>query len=370
MYNTISLLNVKEIDNTYNHTYYFDSKENQSRFFDSKIVYQLNDTQYTRINQNSIQVEYNFETMENVDYMKTTIFDDRGLTHSRYYFITNKFYVNENVTCLVIELDVIQTFLFDINLNKVLSLVDRTMIKDNENGNVYSEELQEIEDLNIDHYNIVSKQTIFNAESFGKGGFLVSSSDVIGSTGNGGTPGGGTPGGGPGIVATESTPSQELFKFLKGYEGFSATPYQDTGGVWTIGYGVTQSHPDLYNSLLPTCTEEQASKVLGEIILLYSQGVYDYMINNGKTNIKLQELDAFTSLAYNCGVYGATSSPMMTAYINNQPVTQDMWNSYYISDASGTVLDGLINRRNSEYNIFANNTFDRAASGFVPDYFK
>ena len=368
MITNISLLKVKEIDNSYNHTYYFDSKENQTRFFDSIIVYQLNDTQYTRINQNSIQVEYNIETMENVDYMKTTVYDDRGRGHSRYYFITNKFYVNENVTCLVIELDVIQTFLFDLNLNRVLSLVDRTMIKDNENGNVYAEELQEIEDLNIDHYNIISKQTIFNAGSFNKGGFFVSSSDVLGSTGSGGS--GGSSSGGSGIVATESTPSQELFKFLKGYEGFSATPYQDSGGVWTIGYGVTQSHPEHYNSLLPSCTEEQASKVLGEIILLYSQGVYDYMVNNGKTNIKLQELDAFTSLAYNCGISGATSSPMMDAYINNQPVTQDMWNSYYISDNSGTVLEGLINRRNSEYNIFANNTFDRAGSGFVPDYFK
>ena len=368
MITNISLLNVKEIDNSYNHTYYFDSKEAQTRFFDSKIVYHLNDTQYTRINQNSIQVEYNIESMENVDYMKTTVFDNMGRGHSRYYFITNKFYVNENVTCLVMELDVIQTFLFDMNLNRVMSLVDRTMIKDNENGNVYSEELQEIEDLNIDHYNIVSKQTIFNAEEFGQGGFFVSSSDVLGSTASSGS--GGSSSGGSGIVATESTPSQELFKFLKGYEGFSATPYQDSGGVWTIGYGVTKSHPEHYNSLLPSCTEEQASKVLGEIILLYSQGVYDYMVNNGKTNIKLQELDAFTSLAYNCGIYGATSSTMMEAYINNQPVTQNMWNSYYISDASGTVLEGLINRRNSEYNIFANNVFDRSGSGYVPEYFK
>ena len=277
MYNTISLLNIKEIDNSYNHTYYFDTKENQTKFFDSKIVYQLNDTQYTRINQNSIQVEYNIETMENVDYMKTTVFDDRGSVHSRYYFITNKFYVNENVTCLVIELDVIQTFLFDMNLNRVMSLVDRTMIKDNENGNVYGDELQEIEDLNIDHYNIISKQTIFNAENFEKGGFFVSSSDVLGSTassgsgGNGGS--GGSSSGGPGVVATESTPSQELFKFLKGYEGFSATPYQDSGGVYTIGYGVTPSHPEHYNSLLPSCTEEQASKVLGEIFF-YIPKVY------------------------------------------------------------------------------------------------
>ena len=89
MITNISLLKVKEIDNTYNHTYYFDSK----------IVFQLNVTQYTRINQNSIQVEYIIESMENVDYMKTTVYDDRGRGHSRYYFITNKFYVNENVTC-------------------------------------------------------------------------------------------------------------------------------------------------------------------------------------------------------------------------------------------------------------------------------
>ena len=369
MITNISLLNVKEIDNSYNHTYYFDSKENQSKFFDSKIVYQLNDTQYTRINQNSIQVEYNIETMENVDYMKTTVYDDRGRGHSRYYFITNKFYVNENVTCLVMELDVIQSFLFDMNLNRVMSFVDRTMVKDNDGGYVLKDTVQELEDLNIDHYVVKSKKNIFKSEDFSKGGFLVSSSDVLGTTNNSGSgPSGGS--GGSGIVATESTPSQELFKFLKGYEGFSATPYQDSGGVWTIGYGVTQSHPEHYNSLLPSCTEEQASKVLGEIILIYSQGVYDYMINNGKKNIKLQELDAFTSLAYNCGIYGATSSTMMEAYINNQPVTQNMWNSYYISDASGTVLEGLINRRNSEYNIFANNTFDRSGSGYVPDYFK
>ena len=367
MFNTISLLNVKEIDNTYNHTYYFDSKENQTKFFDSKIVYQLNDTQYTRINQNSIQVEYNIETMENVDYMKSTVYDDRGRGHSRYYFITNKFYVNENVTCLVLELDVIQTFLFDLNLNRVMSLVDRTMIKDNENGNVYAEELQELEELNIDHYNIISKQTIFNAENFGQGGFFVSSSDILGNTKSSSSDGGN---GGSSSLTSESIPSKALFKFLKGYEGFSATAYQDSGGVWTIGYGVTQSHPELYNSLLPSCTEEQASEVLGTLILQYSKGVYDYMINQGKKDIKLQELDAFTSLAYNCGVYGATSSPMMKAYINGNTVTQDMWNSYCIADASGTVLEGLINRRNSEYNIFANNTFDRSGNGFVPDYFK
>ena len=367
MFNTISLLNVKEIDNTYNHTYYFDSKENQTKFFDSKIVYQLNDTQYTRINQNSIQVEYNIETMENVDYMKSTVYDDRGRGHSRYYFITNKFYVNENVTCLVLELDVIQTFLFDLNLNRVMSLVDRTMIKDNENGNVYAEELQELEELNIDHYNIISKQTIFNAENFGQGGFFVSSSDILGNTKSSSSDGGN---GGSSSLTSESIPSKALFKFLKGYEGFSATPYQDSGGVWTIGYGVTKSHPELYNSLLPTCTEEQASEVLGTLILQYSKSVYDYMVNNGKKDIKLQELDAFTSLAYNCGVGGATSSPMMEAYINGNTVTQDIWNSYYISDASGTVLEGLINRRNSEYNIFANNVFDRSGTGFVPDYFK
>ena len=367
MFTNILLLNVKEIDNSYNHTYYFDSKENQSKFFDSKIVYQLNDTQYTRINQNSIQVEYNIETMENVDYMKSTVYDDRGRGHSRYYFITNKFYVNENVTCLVLELDVIQTFLFDLNLNRVMSLVDRTMIKDNENGNVYAEELQEIEDLNIDHYNIISKQTIFNAENFGQGGFFVSSSDILGNTKSSSSNGGN---GGSSSLTSESIPSKALFKFLKGYEGFSATPYQDSGGVWTIGYGVTKSHPELYNSLLPTCTEEQASEVLGTLILQYSKSVYDYMVNNGKKDIKLQELDAFTSLAYNCGVGGATSSPMMEAYINGNTVTQDIWNSYYISDASGTVLEGLINRRNSEYNIFANNVFDRSGTGFVPDYFK
>ena len=117
--------------------------------------------------------------------------------------------------------------------------------------------------------------------------------------------------------------------------------------------------------------ENSASKyILGEYC---GKKLTDYIDEYGDTTKLIIDMCVnkdITIQIKNIELVGATSSTMMDAYINNQPVTQNMWNSYYISDASGTVLEGLINRRNSEYNIFANNTFDRSGSGYVPEYFK
>ena len=84
------------------------------------------------------------------------------------------------------------------------------------------------------------------------------------------------------------------------------------------------------------------------------------MKNDGANNIKQNQFDAFLSLAYNCGLYGATSSPMYSKFIanpNDTSIASD-WKNYYISDASGTVLQGLIARRTQEANIYTSNSYE------------
>lgn len=47
-------------------------------------------------------------------------------------------------------------------------------------------------------------------------------------------------------------------ELIKSFEGFSAYPYQDSAGVWTIGYG----HTKKVNSWSSPVTEEEAGDLL------------------------------------------------------------------------------------------------------------
>lgn len=153
--------------------------------------------------------------------------------------------------------------------------------------------------------------------------------------------------------------SAKIFRFLKGFEAFSAYVYYDSGGVATQGYGTTKNVPE-WNELPEPCSEQQASEAMFKTMKRFANNLYTQMKNDGARNIKQNQFDAFLSLSYNCGLYGATSSPMYSKFIanpNDTSIASD-WKNYYISDASGTVLQGLIARRTQEANIYTNNSYE------------
>lgn len=195
---------------------------------------------------------------------------------------------------------------------------------------------------------------------------------------------GADPGSGNSIVtgsgSADGIPSKELFRFLKGYEAFSSTDYDDGAGYITIGYGIAKEYqPAAYARLAPTCTEKQASEVMADILVNnFGRLIYKNLTDNGVAvdKIKQQHFDAFCSLAYNCGVYGCTSSPMMAKYIANQDdqsIIED-WKTYYISVGTN-VENGLRDRRLKEIDIFKNNKFFMKpirgvdGDGFIPEIF-
>ena len=159
----------------------------------------------------------------------------------------------------------------------------------------------------------------------------------------------------------DTTISKKIFRFLKGYEAFASTPYSDSGGVLTIGYGTTQSS-GYWDRLYPHCSEEMASKVLAESMynnyaksLLYSFKADGLDVNK----IKTRHFDAFLSLCYNCGLGAVVTSPMYQKFIKNMNDTSvtDGWESWYISDGVND-LEGLKLRRQAEKNIFNSGKYE------------
>lgn len=141
---------------------------------------------------------------------------------------------------------------------------------------------------------------------------------------------------------------------IKGFEGFVSNPYQDSSGVWTIGYGNTYYLDG--SRVKPTdspLTESQASQLKMAIINKdFATAVNRLLaeeIRSGK--ITQNMFDALVSLGYNIGV-GALAKSSVIRYLkeDNKSAAADsflLWNK-----AGGQELAGLTNRRMVERQLF------------------
>lgn len=108
------------LDNTYQHTLYWDmnstGKRNQYEYFSafSKRVKVFNYQTYQRSNRGKVRVEADADSLYEANYMmfRNSNFGDKIF----YAFITAIDYINNNVTEISYEIDVIQTWYFDYNL--------------------------------------------------------------------------------------------------------------------------------------------------------------------------------------------------------------------------------------------------------------
>lgn len=136
----------------------------------------------------------------------------------------------------------------------------------------------------------------------------------------------------------EPKTSEALFSALKHFEGFRADAYQDTGGVWTVGYGHTHGvrKGDHYS-------EYFAEQSLREDIAHVERQVLS--LNVCKTQA---QLDALVSLAFNIGFYALSKSTLLRCI--KRGATADVitkeWKRWCRDN--GKVLKGLQIRRQWE----------------------
>lgn len=128
----------------YKHTVYFSTVTAQRTFFTTTAHRRvtLTDLSYQRVGEQSFRVSLSYETVRQYVYLS---FDNGGKTY--YAFITNISYVNDAVTEITYNIDVIQTYLFDVTLEP--SLIDREHVTV-EQDDAYSNLLPE--PVNISEY--------------------------------------------------------------------------------------------------------------------------------------------------------------------------------------------------------------------------
>ena len=339
---------IPELDINYNNTVNFKNLTNQVNWFMRKAKYSMVDCTYLR-KERSLTIDKYIDECMNYNYCMW----NNG-TRWEYFFIINKEYVTENSTKLTLKLDVLQTYYFDINFTKIESFIEREhCYRFDNNGDVQLDNLLEQEDIEVGELKVQDITTAYDYTD--KGCYFLTSSSRLGMI-NGGSSGGSSSGS-QSTLYKEGYVSGNGLYFIKQGEGFSATPYDLGDGTYTIGYGTTSKYdPEHYEQLAPTCTEQQASEVLGQSLYTnYSKYVYDSFVRYGydMNKMKQNEFDAFVSFYYNTG--SLTSKTIFTKYINgdSKESIAEVWKTTVIMPGS-QFEEGLRNRRKAEANVFLN----------------
>lgn len=141
--------------------------------------------------------------------------------------------------------------------------------------------------------------------------------------------------------------SDKGISLIKQFEGLRLTAYQDSVGVWTIGYGWTQ--PVDGKPIRPgmTIKEETAERLLRTGLVGYESDVSKLV----KVKLTQVQFDALISFAYNLGARAlSTSTLLQKLNAGDYAGAADefpRWNK-----AGGKVLPGLTLRREAERALF------------------
>lgn len=120
---TVRLLTGVPLDNTYAHTLYFANKSSQTSYFESKTKAGclLSNLSYQRYTKGSLRIQKLADDIYDCNYM---MFQNTAYGNKWFYaFINNIEYVSNTVCEITYEIDVIQTWFFDVTL--LQSFVER-----------------------------------------------------------------------------------------------------------------------------------------------------------------------------------------------------------------------------------------------------
>ena len=148
---------------------------------------------------------------------------------------------------------------------------------------------------------------------------------------------------------------------LCGLEKLELKAYQDSAGVWTIGYGCTymDGRPVRKGDLLHD--ETVARYLLMQTLRHYENGV-DKAVTADITN---PQFDACVLLCYNIGVGDAHSGftgSSVDRLINEEADMEDIephwlvWNKVHVNGVE-EINKGLVYRRASEWALFSNGNY-------------
>lgn len=139
------------------------------------------------------------------------------------------------------------------------------------------------------------------------------------------------------------TPSKDCFDLIKEFEGCRLTAYQDSVGVWTIGWGHT-------GDVTPnqTITPEEAQELLETDVDNFSKKLANLL----DFDVPQCCFDAMVCFAYNVGLENFRTSTLRKL-VNDQDYHEAAGQFIRWNKAGGKVLPGLTRRRLAEATLFA-----------------
>ncbi|RZM71437.1 hypothetical protein C3B51_22725 [Pseudoalteromonas rubra] len=154
------------------------------------------------------------------------------------------------------------------------------------------------------------------------------------------------------------TSSDKVVDFIKGWEGFKASPYKvlnsdgEPTGKWTVGYGHEISNEEYLSGSYNNITEERAMGLLMSDIAAAEVRVNRFISINGGTTLNQNQYDALVSLSMNSG------------YIERFPNLSSNFSqanhggvAFEFLDITNGGLSGLVKRRAAEYNMYLNGDY-------------
>ncbi len=134
---------------------------------------------------------------------------------------------------------------------------------------------------------------------------------------------------------------------LRQFEGFRAAPYQDSAGIWTIGYGTIRIDSHRVTAATPPVTEEQAEALL-QAELQPTADAVDAAVLVDLTDAQRAALYSF---AYNEGIFAFRSSTLLRRLNAGDYAGAAQQFDRWVY-AGGHVVRGLVNRRAAERALF------------------
>lgn len=141
--------------------------------------------------------------------------------------------------------------------------------------------------------------------------------------------------------------SEKGIALIKEFEGCKLTAYQDSVGVWTIGYGWTQPVDGKPIRAGMTIKQETAERLLKTGLVSYENDVSRLV----KVRLKQGQFDALVSFTYNLGARSLSTSTLLRK-LNAGDCAGAADEFLRWNKAGGKVLNGLTRRREAERALF------------------
>ncbi|HHA1955696.1 lysozyme [Enterobacter ludwigii] len=141
--------------------------------------------------------------------------------------------------------------------------------------------------------------------------------------------------------------SEKGIALIKEFEGCKLTAYQDSVGVWTIGYGWTQPVDGKPIRAGMTIKQETAERLLKTGLVSYESDVSRLV----KVGLTQEQFDALVAFTYNLGARSLSTSTLLRK-LNAGDYSGAAEEFLRWNKAGGKVLNGLTRRREAERALF------------------